>query len=73
VTDPRALNLSDAAGLRDLADRSLRAAKTARQAIPGTPPPANSLLSELAGHLEAAAVSATAIAAVLEEALDDAR
>jgi hypothetical protein len=66
VTDPRALDLSDAEPLRDLADRSQRAAQTARQAISGTPPPADSLLGELAAHLEAAAVSAAAIADIIE-------
>ena len=61
-----ALNLSDAAGLRDLADRSERAAATARKAIPGTPAPANSMLAEMASHLESAVASAVAIAAFLE-------
>jgi hypothetical protein len=61
-----ALNLSDAAGLRDLADRSGRAAETARRAIAGTPPPADAMLAELAGHLETAAASAVAIAVFLE-------
>lgn len=61
---PRPLTLGDADGLRDLAGRSERAAATARRAVAGTD--ADAMLSELAGHLEAAAASALAIAVHLE-------
>jgi hypothetical protein len=67
VSEPvYALKPSDADGLRDLADRSQRAATTARKSVAGTPPPADVMLTELAGHLEAAAAVATAIAEILE-------
>jgi hypothetical protein len=61
-----ALRLADADGLRDLADRSERAARTARNAVAATEPPADAMLVQLAGHLEAAASSALALAALLE-------
>lgn len=59
------LTPDDADGLRDLADRSRRAAKTARETAEDSAA-ARELLTNLAVHLEAAAVIADTVAGMIE-------
>jgi hypothetical protein len=58
------LSEEDADGLRDLADRSRRAARTARRVAPGSQ--AEQLLVGMADHLEGVAETADTVADMIE-------
>lgn len=59
------LTPDDADGLRELADRSRRAARTARRVAPGSGEP-EQLLIGMADHLEGAAETADTVADMIE-------
>jgi hypothetical protein len=63
------LTYDDVDGLRDLADRSRRAAATARKTAEDSAVP--ELLTNLAVHLEAAAATADTIADLVERGSND--